>query len=47
MSTTRSGGESLEENALVVPETDSEIRICVLVFYGEMVSGNTETGAGM
>lgn len=47
MSTTRSGGESLEENTLVVPETDSEIRICVLVFYGETVSGNTERGAGM
>lgn len=46
MSTIRIGGETLEENALVVPETDSEIRICVLVFYGGMVSGNTERGAG-
>lgn len=43
MSTTRSGGEPLEENALVVPETDCEIRISVLVFYGGRVSGNTES----
>lgn len=43
MSTTRSGGEPLEENALVVPETDCEIRISVLVFYGGTVSGNTES----